>query len=269
MFMLKPSESQQIDVIRTILLEKDRAELKRLENILEREDLLSERVSPIIEKELDAFEQHLPRTYHLAVEKIIERKLRASQDELLDVLYPLMGKMIRKYIAQQLQALKESVEQQVRQSFFGRLRAKVFGVRESDLIISEAIHSRVEEAYVIEQHSGILIGSASSQHTIDKELIAGMLTAIKAFVQDAFKRGEVSLEMINYGDYQIVIQDLYSYYIALAINGQLTAKEKQDMSKQMLNFAEKELMKKIDADDPAFHLYLKEKLHRYFIKPHS
>ncbi len=259
------SDQQQIEQIRDILLRKDRQALQRLEEILDSPGEMARRVLPVIEEQLAEFEAHFPLSYRLAVEKLIERKLRQSQDELLNLLYPIMGKMIRKYIAQQLQALRESVEQQIHQSFLGRLRARLFGVKESDMIISMAAESSVEEAYVIEQHSGLLIGSASLHPTIDKELIAGMLTAIKSFVVDAFQQGDAELEMVNYGHYQILIQDFYTFYIALAINGILTAQEKEKLSGQMMEFANRELARKIEPDDPGFHLYLQEKLSAYFI----
>ncbi len=259
------SHQQQIEQIRDILLRKDRPALQQLEDILNSPGEMARRVLPIIEEQLEEFEAHFPKAYRQAVEKLIERKLKQSQDELLDLLYPIMGKMIRKYIAQQLQALRESVEQQVRQSFLGRLRARLFGVRESDMIISMAAESQVEEAYVVEQHSGLLIGSASLHPTIDKELIAGMLTAIKSFVVDAFQQGDAELEMVNYGHYQILIQDFYTFYIALAIKGALTAQEKEKLSDQMMEFAKRELARKIDPDNPVFHLHLQEKLRAYFI----
>ena len=268
--MVHPSEKHKIETIRKILLQQDRQALQEVEDTLNHPDKLAEKVNPIIANQLDAFQKEFPKTYRLAVEQIIERKLQASQEDLLNVLYPIMGKMIRKYLAQQLQALKESVENQIRQSFLGRLKAYLFGVKESDMIISQAIQSRVQEAYVIQQHSGLLLGSASasSSQTLDKDMLAGMLTAIKAFVQDAFVQSDVDLELINYGDYQILIQDCYSYYIALAVKGQLTNKEKEKYMELLLKFAENELNIKIDPDNPAFHLKMKTKLKQYFINQH-
>ncbi|MCB0570112.1 MAG: hypothetical protein KDC66_10130 [Phaeodactylibacter sp.] len=260
------NEQALLDEVRDILLRKDRDALQRLEDILEQRELLSERVVPIIEEQLALFQEHFPYAYRQAVERLIERKLKESQDELLNLIYPILGKMIRKYIAQQLQGLRESVEAQLKSSFLGRLRARLSGLRESDVIISQAAGLQVQEAYVIAQHSGLLLGSASVQPTIDKELIAGMLTAIKSFAVDAFQRGDAELEMINYGDYQILIQDFYSFYIALAVNGALTTGEKEKLSEQMINFANRELSRKIDQDDPAIHFHLQQQLRSYFIE---
>jgi hypothetical protein len=259
-------EKRKFDMLRQILLQEEKQQIERLDTILEKKEPLAERVQPIIEEELEKFEQHFPKTYQLAVDRLIERKLEQSQGQLLDLLYPIIGKMIRKYLAQQLQQLRESVERQVKQSFLGRLRERVTGVRESDRIISNAKTSRVEEAYVIEQHSGLLLGSASNGAVVDQELIAGMLTAIKSFVVDAFQRGDTSLETINYAGYQILIQDFHTYYIALAVNGSLTAQERQELTEKMLRFSQKELARGASKDENRLHAKLGKALRAYFLQ---
>lgn len=262
-------EHRKLELLRSILFKEEKQQIERIDTILKKREPLAEQVMPIIEEELEKFEQHFPKTYQLAVDRIIERKLEQSQAQLIDLLYPIIGKMIRKYLALQLQQLRESVEKQVQRSFFGRLQQYFTGVKESDHILSMAAATRVEEAYVIEQHSGLLLGSASSNTVVDKEMIAGMLTAIKSFVVDAFQRGETALETINYAGYQIVVQDFYTFYIALAVNGTLTAKEYDELSEYILTFAQKELSSGIKADDPLMHARLGEALRHYFMKTPS
>lgn len=259
-------EKRQLDMLRKILLHEEKQQIERLDTILEKKEPLAKRVQPIIEEELEKFEQHFPKAYQLAVDRLIERKLEQSQGQLLDLLYPIIGKMIRKYLAQQLQQLRESVEEQVQQSFLGRLRERLTGLRESDRIISKAISSQVEEAYVIEQHSGLLLGSASNGAVVDKELIAGMLTAIKSFAVDAFQRGDTNLETINYAGYQILIQDFHTFYIALAVNGSLTAREQSDLTDKMLDFSKRELSRGISKDENRLHAKVGKALRAYFMQ---
>ena len=86
-----------------------------------------------------------------------------------------------------------------------------------------------------------LIGSASRETTLDQDVIAGMLTAIKAFVEDAFKREKEDLESIQYGTYKIILQNFHSYYIAMAISGILSSAEKDQLGNRLLNFADTHL----------------------------
>lgn len=262
-------QSDPLQQLRTILLRPEQERITHIHNILEEKEPLAERVVPIIEEQLSEFEAHFPKAYQLAVDRLVERKIRESQEEMIDMLYPVMGTMIRKYIAQQLQELRESVEQQLERSFLARLRDRFFragGVREADLVLRNAALPRVREAYIIEQHSGLLLGSASTQEVVDKELIAGMLTAIKSFVVDAFRRGTTQLELIEYAGYQILIRDFHTYYVALAVEGKMTTKEQEQLSDQIATFVQNELARKIRADDASLHLHLGKTLKEYFMK---
>lgn len=262
-------QSDPLQQLRTILLRPEQERITHIHNILEEKEPLAERVVPIIEEQLSEFETHFPKAYQLAVDRMVERKIRASQEEIIEVLYPVMGTMIRKYIAQQLQELRESVEQQLERSFLARLRDRLFrsrAVREVDVAMANASRLKVQEAYVVEQHSGLLLGSASTQGVVDKELIAGMLTAIKSFVVDAFRRGDTQLELIEYAGFQILIRDFHTYYVALAVEGKMTAKEREALSGQIVTFAQNELARKIRVDDPALHFHVGKALREYFMK---
>jgi hypothetical protein len=261
-----PDPLQQL---RTILLRPEQERITHIHNILEGKEPLAERVVPIIEEQLNEFEAHFPKAYQLAVDRMVERKIRESQEEMIDLLYPVMGTLIRKYIAQQLQELRESVEQQLEQSFLARLRDRFFrpgSVRGADMLLRNASLPKTREAYVIEQHSGLLLGSASTQEVVDKELIAGMLTAIKSFVVDAFRRGATQLELIEYAGYQILIKDYHTYYVALAVEGKMTTKEQEELSDQIATFVQNELGRKIKVDDASLHLHLATTLKEYFMK---
>lgn len=264
------SEEDKLELLRNILLQEEKAHIERIYTMLESKEPLAEQVAPMIEEQLRAFEEHFPKSYQLAVDRLIMQRIGQSQGEILNIIYPVMGKMIRKYIAQQLRELRESMEEQLRNSFVGRLHERWSGSteeQEGDRIIYQAIMPKVREAYVIEQHSGLLLGSASTQTVVDRDLVAGMLTAIKSFAVDAFRRGDTQLEMIAYAGHQILIHDSYTYFVALAVEGMLTAKEQADFSEQMYTFAAKELSRGASIDDPAVHLLIGQQLQSYFMKP--
>jgi hypothetical protein len=93
-----------------------------------------------------------------------------------------------------------------------------------------------------------------------------MLTAIKSFVVDAFRRGATQLELIEYAGYQILIKDYHSYYVALAVEGKMTTKEQEELSDQIATFVQNELGRKIKVDDASLHLHLATTLKEYFMK---
>lgn len=254
--------------LREIILKEDRKELDELRKMLEEPEQLSKKVSPIIEERLNFLKENFPAEFKQTVEKIIDAKLIQSQERLLNILYPKIGQMIRKYIAHQFQLLRESIEQQVRQSWFGRLRARLLGINEAELILSRLGKSSIQEIYVIQRDSGLLLGSASvNEAAMDKEMIAGMLTAIKAFAEDAFKLGEEELDMIQYGGFQVIIYNFFNFYLALAINGTLSTEEQEELTEDLLEFAEKELAI-VDLSEANYKLNveIKRKLEKRFFK---
>jgi len=154
--------------------------------------------------------------------------------------------MIKKYVNHQIQMLKDSIDESIKKTFFSkgilwRIKNRLFGIKVSDQVIHDLENYQIEEIYVIQRNSGLLFGSASTENTIDQDVIAGMLTAIKSFVEDAFKREREDLEMIQYGTYKILLQNFYSYYIAIAISGTMSSTEREELANELLTFAEEQL----------------------------
>lgn len=267
-------EKLMMDKLRDILLAEDREELQRLKNVLDNPLLLSKRVSPIIEERIDFIKNNFPVEFRLAVEKIVEQKLELSKEELLEIIYPTLGLMIRKYIQHQFQQLKDNLEEQIRNTFqrgiIGRIRYLLFGVKPAQMsqsIIASLDGPAIEEIYVIEHHSGILLGSASRQETVDMDMVAGMLTAIKAFVEDAFRRGDERLESIQYGTFSILLENFHTYYIATAISGSISAIEKTTLSENLAKFAQTELRINLKKRDGSSNYEIKQRLEKHFFYP--
>lgn len=242
----KRQEKELLNQLQSILLKEDRVAIERLQETIEDPILLSEKIRPIIEERMHFFKENFPKEFKVTVDKMIEVKLKASQEEILDVIYPVMGKMIKKYVNHQIQMLKDSIDESIKKTFFRkgifwRLKNSLFGIKMSDQVIHDLKDFQIEEIYVIQRNSGLLFGSASTENTIDQDVIAGMLTAIKSFVEDAFKREREDLEMIQYGTYKILLQNFYSYYVAIAISGAMSSTEREALANTLLSFAEAHL----------------------------
>ncbi len=83
-------------------------------------------------------------------------------------------------------SLEDQIETAKSAGIVGWFRRKFLGVRDSEWILSKAGEAKIEGIYVVERGSGILLGSASISETGDEDLLAGMLTAIQGFAEDAF-----------------------------------------------------------------------------------
>ncbi len=244
-------EQDKLKILKELLLteEKEFADsiakkVEELTQIVHQKKELSYKVDPIIDDKLEKFVEEIPKTLGPTITEALKEEIRNSQDAVVEALFPIIGKMIKKYIAQEMRLLSENISRNTRRAFsfknwFRNTKAKAYGVTEGDLAITDYAKPRLIQMFVIEKNSGILISDFSplADDTIDKEMVAGMLTAIKGFVEDAFKGGDQNLELIEYELYTIHIQNFYSYYVAAVISGAYTMMFKEVLEDQILDFA--------------------------------
>jgi hemerythrin len=128
------------------------------------------------------------------------------------------------------------------------IKAWISGTPQKDMEMSSLVEPKIEEIFVIERNSGILIGSYSKKESLDGDMVAGMLTAIKAFVEDAFNADAQELESIDYENYKVIIKSFNSFFIAVVASGVANATFKDKLDDQLLNFAERVLTKAANAE---------------------
>ncbi|GAK99020.1 hypothetical protein [Nonlabens ulvanivorans] len=228
------TEDEKLALLKTILLTDDREyaesithKINVLEEILRERHRLSEKVSPIIKEQLDDFTKNIPQNLGPAITESLKIQIENSKDEVVEALYPILGKMIKKYISQEIKVLSEQVNKTAKDTFsmqgIKRKMKSIFtGVSENEIIISDLGNAKVEQVFIIEKGSGILIGSFHLKETVDEDMISGMLTAIKGFVEDAFKQSNHDLQSIEYDLYEIHLHNFHKYYIATAVSGTFT-----------------------------------------------
>lgn len=239
------TDSEKLIKLKELLLSEDRdfaqnilQKLDSLEDTVNTHEKLSEKVNPIIDKKIDTFVEEIPTK----LGPVIADALTKSQDKVVEALFPIIGKMIKKYIQQEIKVLSDSINSQVQTTFSiktwqRKVKAIFTGVSEKEIILSEMNQTSVEQIFVIEKGSGLIISSASKKESIDEDMIAGMLTAIKSFVEDAFKKDQQSLESIQYELFEIHIQNFTSYYFAVVISGGFDASFKNKLENKLFDIA--------------------------------
>ncbi len=235
-------EAQLLEQLRQVLLSEDREELEAIRAMLEDEAQLSEKVSPIIRQHLAFLKENFREEYGIIIEEIVSKKLSESQDEIVNMIFPKLNTIIKKFITAQFQILKEGIDTQIKtvQNRFSpkNLFSRFFGPSDSDIVLSQLDNPEVHEVYLVQRESGLLLGSYAKEKNTDQDVIAGMLTAIKSFAEDAFNRGKEDLEMIQYENYKIFLHNLPSYYFAVAMTGSISTSEKENLSNKLITFAQ-------------------------------
>lgn len=231
-------DKRQLWLLRDILLHDDREDIESLRQALNNPDFLRQRVGPIIEEQMNLWKKHFPKEFQQAVDNIFEEKIKASQEEIINLLYPKLGVLIRKFIANEIQALRDSIEKQMQRSVFARLKSRITSRRAADAAIVNAANADTDitSVFVIDRLSGLTLLSAGA-NVIDQEVLAAMLTAIKMFMEDAFDRSAEEVELIEYSHYQIHIHNFPGFYIAAVVAGVLGANQRNTLTGNMLEFA--------------------------------
>ena len=179
--------------------------------------------------------------------KAITAQIELERDAMVDALYPVIGSTISKYMAEAIKTINEKVSNTL--SFEGvqrKIRSKVQGVSEAELILQESIPFTVQAIFLIHKASGLVISEAqhSGNYQLESEMVAGMLTALRSFVNECIVQpGEISeLNQIEYGDSKIMLEVAGYCYMAVVIKGEppqsFIDKVRQTVSNLILNYAQ-------------------------------
>jgi hypothetical protein len=236
------TDSEKLARLKEILLVEDRnfalkifSKIESFETLLNDADLLGEKVNPLINQKIDAFVETIPEKLGPTITKTIKKQIKDSQADVIDALFPIIGKLIKKYIQNEIKQISDKINNQIQDKLsfkkvLRKFKSIFFEISEADLAMSELAKPEVLQVLVIEKDSGLLIETQyKTEATIDQDMISGMLTAIKGFVEDAFTKDQQNLELIQYELYNIYIQNFPKYYFAIVISGMLNTEFKNKL----------------------------------------
>lgn len=209
------------------------ARMQELRDILLREDkaYLTHTVQEVLAEatagRVDASKDEMAEALAPVLGQAIRLQIKESQGDIIDALYPIIGKAIQRAVTEAMRSLAQRVDQGLRSTFsikrlVRRIRARVQGIPESELLLREALPCRVEQVFLIHRASGLLLRHLSHDpaHESDTDLISSMLTAIQDFAQDTLgTEREGALDAIQYGSRSILVEPGPRAYLAAVIEG--------------------------------------------------
>ncbi len=153
----------------------------------------------------------LRRSLQPTVREAVLTALKQDPVLVVDAVLPVIGTLIRRYIASAMQELVDSVNLAQEQSaslrsLEWRFEALRSGRPFGEIVLSKSLLYRVEQVFLIHRDTGLLL---CHRHALgiegkDADMVSGMLTAIGDFVQDSFSAGEgKQLEIVQVGDLRV------------------------------------------------------------------
>jgi len=157
----------------------------------------------------------------------IREQIRIERDAMVNALYPVIGSTISTYLAEEIRAINDKVENALSiEGMMRKIRAKVQGVSEAELLLREVMLFRARAIFLIHKDSGLVIAEVqpSDKQHLESDMLAGMLTAIRSFVNDCIAQsGDVAeIDAIDYGTSKIILEVEGYCYLAVVVEGEPT-----------------------------------------------
>lgn len=179
-----------------------------------------------------ASDRHLGQALKPAVEQVVLDILKENPRVVIDIVYPVLGKVIRKSITSALQGLVTSIENQAANVFSPerlkwRFQAMTGNRSYAEIVLANSVIYSVDEVMLIHRETGLLLVHASrdTEQARDADLVSSMLTAIEDFARDSFDLdADDSLSSFSMGGQTVIIRTSPLMLIAAAVSGNPTAR---------------------------------------------
>ena len=242
--------------LKSILLDDDRKENELIQSDLNEikkfltDEEFNKLVSPIIKAHFDDLKANFTVLYGDLVRDAIAKQIKEHEDEMVQTMFPIVGKMTKKYITSEFARFVEFIEKKSEpvtgrflNLFHSTKKRLGFTTKRQTSLIYSALHKQIEEVFIIEKYTGFIIASYSENgpFKLNQEMMVGLLTAIKSFSEDAMGKTDEILGCIQFESYNIVTVDFHNHYGAVVINGPVTEGFKSEIEDRMLDYAEENL----------------------------
>ncbi|MEG4289122.1 OmpA family protein [Microcoleus sp. C2C3] len=155
----------------------------------------------------------------------IKQQIHLKREAMSDALYPIVGSTILKYLSEMMREINQKLESSLSPERISRkIKAKLQGISEAELLMKETTPLSVKAVFLIQAKSGLVISAVqqSEREQLESDMVAGMLTAIRAFVNDCISQsGNIAeIDAREYGTSKIVLEVAGSCYLAVVMQGE-------------------------------------------------
>jgi OOP family OmpA-OmpF porin len=216
--------------LREMLLEPFQVQLDQLQERLDNPEVHAKEVSRVLPEAIrlrSSQDKKMVTVLEPITEEAIKASIKKNRQIFVDVLFPVMGPAIRKAIAAAIRAMVQNFNQILEYSLSKqglKWRFEALRTRKplAEVILLHTLVYQVEQVFLIHKDTGLELHHVVSKSAVaqDPDLISGMLTAIKDFVQDSFGASKhEALETMRVGERSIWIEHGRQAILAAVIQG--------------------------------------------------
>lgn len=160
------------------------------------------------------------------VESALHKSVQANPQPLIDVLFPILGPMIRRAVASALEGLAQSLNQAAAYSLnpVFRFQAWRSGLPFAEYVMLQTLVYRVEQIFLIHRETSLVLSHVAGGDSVvqDPDMIASMLSAIQQFAVDSFQlKGSESLDTFKVGELHVHLFVSPQAALAAVVRGSL------------------------------------------------
>ena len=175
------------------------------------------------------------------IEKTLNLSVQRNPQPIVDAIFPIIGPAIRRSIREALKSMMDTVNTVLENSLSPksirwRVEALSSGKSFSEVVLAHTLDYRVEQLFLIERHSGLLILQlyADTVEVKDGDVISGMLKAVQDFVRDSFDiKKDAVLESLEIDGLEVLIEPGPKAILAAVIRG-IPGQEVKDRMKEII-----------------------------------
>lgn len=172
----------------------------------------------------------------------IKAELKNSQDEMVEALYPITGRLVKSYVASAIKDLADDMNRRLEQNpVMLRLQSLTTGKSVGELALASTQDFRVLELFLIRRGSGELVAHWPQEAGGREHLMSGVLAAVNAFANEALAADEASLRQIDLGEETVYLRGSQLYLLAAKCQGSAPKYIEQTLDDAFLATIEKKL----------------------------
>lgn len=233
-------ETDPLERLKSILLTEDQQRIGELESELRSlVDQLRDRgnlvktlepvIAELLQQKIHNSKEEMAQVLAPIMGEAIKRQIQDAREDVVDALYPIMGRMVSKAVAEAMKKIVANINASLNKSFDlqiwkKRIKARVLRIDPGEMILAGAAPFTLQQLFLISRQSGLLISYVSREDRqnsqADAQVIGGMLTAIKGFVETSFAESEEGeLQEIQHSDRCIRVESGRHSYLAAVYSG--------------------------------------------------
>lgn len=226
--------SEDRDKLKILLMSEEIAQIKAIRKLLDDQNQFSLKISEVLDQATDITIQNNPKfqkKFSKIDSKAYVRAIKANKQTFIDALLPIIGPMIRQSVTSAIRRFVSDVNRAMEMGFSfkalkWRWQALRTGVPFAELVFNNTIAYQVQQIFLIDNNSGLLIEYAGQEGDLlqDKEAMSAMLTAIQDFIKDSLDNQSGGLSSAELGDKLVWVIQGNLANLAVVVKGAPTSR---------------------------------------------